>query len=66
MDGCEWVVDAYGCDAAALADPDRLKALFARLVRELALNPVDYRVSFLRHLYHRKAAQSAPVHGLST
>jgi len=40
MDGCEWVVDAYGCDAAALADPDRLKALFARLVRELALNPV--------------------------
>ncbi len=40
MDGCEWVVDAYGCEPEALADMDKLKALFARMVRELALNPV--------------------------
>ena len=31
MSGREWVVDAYGCDAAALADLAKLRALFARL-----------------------------------
>ncbi|HEX5830500.1 MAG TPA: S-adenosylmethionine decarboxylase [Gemmatimonadaceae bacterium] len=40
MTGCEWVVDASGCDPAALADLDALRALFARLVAELALHPV--------------------------
>ena len=38
---------------------------FDLLARQLALNHVDYRVSFLRHLDHGKAAQGAPVHGLS-
>jgi S-adenosylmethionine decarboxylase len=34
------VVEAHGCDPAALADPDRLQALFARMVEELSLRPV--------------------------
>ena len=38
--GREWVVEAFGCDSGALADPARLEALFDRLVRDLDLNPV--------------------------
>jgi S-adenosylmethionine decarboxylase len=38
--GLEWIVEAYGCDADALADPDALTALYARLVDDLALHPV--------------------------
>ena len=38
--GNEWVVDAYGCDPARLADPASLRTLFDTLVRELALHPV--------------------------
>lgn len=41
MSGCEWVVEAYGCDAAALRDVERLQALFARVVEELSLHPVE-------------------------
>ncbi len=40
MTGCEWVVDAYGCDPCALASPEAIRALFARMVEELALRPV--------------------------
>ncbi|MGO9097826.1 MAG: S-adenosylmethionine decarboxylase family protein [Bryobacteraceae bacterium] len=40
MSGREWVVDAYGCDAASLADLPKLRALFARLIAELSLRPV--------------------------
>jgi S-adenosylmethionine decarboxylase len=40
MTGIEWVVDAYGCDRAALADLTKLQALFVRLVAELELRPV--------------------------
>jgi S-adenosylmethionine decarboxylase len=40
MDGCEWVVDAYGCDPAALADLGKLETLFASMIRDLALHPV--------------------------
>lgn len=40
MSGREWVVDAYGCEAAALADLAKLRALFARLIAELSLRPV--------------------------
>jgi len=36
----EWVVDARGCDPAALADMERLERLFARLIEDLGLNPV--------------------------
>jgi len=38
--GREWLVEAHGCRAAALADPATLRALFARMVRELGLHPV--------------------------
>ncbi|MBI3667078.1 MAG: S-adenosylmethionine decarboxylase [Acidobacteria bacterium] len=40
MCGREWVVEAHGCDPAALADLARLQALFLRLVEELSLRPV--------------------------
>ena len=35
--GTEWVVDAHGCDPESLRSPDRLKAVFDRVVRELGL-----------------------------
>ncbi len=38
--GVEWVVDAYACEPRALADAEKLRALFAQLVKELALRPV--------------------------
>lgn len=37
--GCEWVVDAAGCDASALASQARLEALFAHMVETLDLHP---------------------------
>jgi len=40
MSGQEWVVDAYGCDAAALADLGKLRGLYARMIEELSLRPV--------------------------
>jgi S-adenosylmethionine decarboxylase len=38
--GCEWVIDAQGCDPARLADTDTLRALFARIIAVLDLRPV--------------------------
>ncbi len=38
--GCEWIVDAYGCDPVRLADPASLRALFDAIVHELVLHPV--------------------------
>ena len=37
--GLEWVIDARGCDAVALADLDALKRLFARFVQGMNLHP---------------------------
>jgi S-adenosylmethionine decarboxylase len=39
-DGCEWVVDAHGCDPVRLADLDTLRGLFSAIVGELCLTPV--------------------------
>jgi S-adenosylmethionine decarboxylase len=39
-DGCEWVVDAHGCDPVRLADLPTLRALFAAIVAELCLTQV--------------------------
>lgn len=39
-EGREWLVEAHGCDPAALADMGRLQALFDRMVAELSLRPV--------------------------
>lgn len=40
MCGCEWVIEAHGCDRAALADLKKLRALFAELTAALSLHPV--------------------------
>jgi S-adenosylmethionine decarboxylase len=40
MDGREWVVEAHGCDAAALGSLPALERLFATLVHDLSLRPV--------------------------
>ena len=40
MCGCEWVIEAHGCDQAVLADFAKLHALFAKLTEALALHPV--------------------------
>ncbi|HAX44130.1 MAG TPA: S-adenosylmethionine decarboxylase, partial [Solibacterales bacterium] len=37
--GCEWVVDAAGCDPAALTSQTRLEALFTDMVDALDLHP---------------------------
>jgi S-adenosylmethionine decarboxylase len=39
MSGCEWVVDAHGCEAESLRDVGRLKGLLEALVRDLPLHP---------------------------
>ena len=36
--GTEWLIDASGCDTAALADLNRLRAVFDRVIRDLGLN----------------------------
>ena len=38
--GSEWLIDAHGCDPAALRDPDRLLALLDRVVADLDLHVV--------------------------
>ena len=38
--GCEWIVDARGCEPAALRSLATLQALFARIVSDLHLQPV--------------------------
>ncbi|MGI8744939.1 MAG: S-adenosylmethionine decarboxylase [Bryobacteraceae bacterium] len=40
MCGIEWVVEAHGCDPAALTDLARLQSLFDSLTGDLALHPV--------------------------
>jgi S-adenosylmethionine decarboxylase len=40
MSGCEWIVEAHGCDASRLADLDSLRALFAAVVNGMRLRPV--------------------------
>jgi len=38
--GCEWLVEAHGCDESALRNVTKLDALFTSLISELALHPV--------------------------
>jgi S-adenosylmethionine decarboxylase len=40
MSGLEWVIEAHGCDSAALADPPKLRAMFSEIVAAMALRPV--------------------------
>jgi S-adenosylmethionine decarboxylase len=39
--GSEWLIDATGCDAPALASAGVLRALFGRIIAELDLHPLD-------------------------
>ena len=39
--GVEWIVEAYGCGAGALADVARLQRLFDAVIGELGLHAVD-------------------------
>lgn len=36
--GTEWLIDASGCDPAALADVNRLRAIFTRIIHDLDLH----------------------------
>lgn len=38
--GTEWLIDASGCDPEALADPNRLRAVFERVIHDLELNVI--------------------------
>ncbi len=38
--GCEWIVDARGCDPSALTSLTTMQDLFARIVADLALQQV--------------------------
>ena len=38
--GCEWIVDAHGCDPARLADVAALRTVFAHIIELLHLRPV--------------------------
>ena len=40
MHGREWLIEAHGCDPAALADVDALRRLFDRVIQGLRLHPV--------------------------
>lgn len=40
MQGREWLVEAHGCGAGALADLRVLEELFARMIEEMVLHPI--------------------------
>jgi S-adenosylmethionine decarboxylase len=40
MSGLEWIVEAHGCNSAALSDQRRLERLFDALVGKLDLHPL--------------------------
>ena len=40
MAGREWIVEAFGCDARALVNQERLESLFQSLIRALDLHPL--------------------------
>jgi S-adenosylmethionine decarboxylase len=40
VSGIEWLVEAFGCVASRLRDPDALGELFRDIVAEMGLNPL--------------------------
>jgi S-adenosylmethionine decarboxylase len=38
--GCEWIVEAHGCDAATLADVGAIERLFSTIIEGMSLHPV--------------------------
>jgi S-adenosylmethionine decarboxylase len=55
MNGLEWIVEAHGCNPNTLADSERLRDLFARMVLDLKLRPVAE-----TQWYQFPASDSAP------
>ena len=47
MNGCEWLVEAHGCEPGALTDLSRFQQLLDALVQELPLHPLG------QPLWHR-------------
>jgi S-adenosylmethionine decarboxylase len=41
MSGCEWIVEAHGCEPLKLADLAAMRALFADLVSGMGLHAVE-------------------------
>jgi S-adenosylmethionine decarboxylase len=39
--GCEWVVEAHGCDESTLCDIARLQSVFSRIIAEVGLHPLS-------------------------
>lgn len=39
--GCEWIVEAHGCDRTALSDVSKLADVFARIINEAGLHPIS-------------------------
>jgi S-adenosylmethionine decarboxylase len=40
MSGCEWLIEAHGCDSGALVSISQLQGMFERLIEALDLHPV--------------------------
>jgi S-adenosylmethionine decarboxylase len=59
MIGCEWVIEAHGCDAVRLSHQETLEALFSRLVEGMALHPVS------PALWHQFPAPANSLGGLT-
>ena len=38
--GTEWIIDAENCDAESLRDPAKIRAVFARVIKDLGLKTV--------------------------
>lgn len=38
--GCEWIVEAHGCNRDVLSDPAQLAEVFARIISEAGLHPI--------------------------
>lgn len=56
--GLEWMVEAYDCDSAALADATKLRGLLDTLIHELGLHPVG------EPLWHRFTSGGGGITGL--
>jgi S-adenosylmethionine decarboxylase len=40
ISGCEWIVDAHGCDTDSISDLEMVGAFFERLIAEMQLHPI--------------------------
>ena len=59
MSGCEWIIEAHGCDAAGLTDLNRLRSLFTRLIEGMELHPVA------EPIWHQFPGSSSTLGGIT-